>query len=76
VPVESHVCTALPEHCSVPGVHTPTQPVFTHAELVHSSGLLQLPLESQVCTPLPEHCVAPGTQVPTQLPETHAEATH
>lgn len=35
VPLALHVCTALPEHCVEPGVHTPVHAPETHADAVH-----------------------------------------
>jgi hypothetical protein len=71
-PLESQVCTPLPEHCFAPGVHTPVQAPLTQAEETHVDAVPQLPFASHVCTPLFEHCFVPGAQVPAQAPPTHA----
>jgi hypothetical protein len=54
-PLALHVSTALPEHCTAPGAHTPVQAPFTHAWFVHATALLHAPLALHVSTALPEH---------------------
>jgi hypothetical protein len=67
-PIELHVSTPLPEHCTAPGVHTPMQTPFTHAWFVQGTALPQAPLPLHVCTALPEHCPAFGVHTPVQAP--------
>jgi hypothetical protein len=64
VPVESHVCTPLPEHWVAPGVHDPEHAPATHAAPEQATVAPQWPVPSQVCTPPPEHCVEPGLHTP------------
>jgi hypothetical protein len=69
----------LPEHCFVPGTHTPVHTPFAHAN-GHADAVPHWPLELQVCTALPEHWVVVGTHTPTHDadddPVTQADATH
>jgi hypothetical protein len=71
-PLALQVWTALPEHCVVPGVHTPVHAPLTQAEEVHADAAPHWPLALQVCTPLPLHVVPPGVHTPVQAPFTHA----
>jgi hypothetical protein len=74
-PVLSQVCTALPEHCVLPGAHVPL-----HAFPVHTYGQLEAaphwPVLSQVSTPLPAQRVAPAAQEPVQAPEAQVWLVH
>jgi hypothetical protein len=38
-PLVPHVCTALPEHCEVPGVQLPVHTPALQAPVVHATGL-------------------------------------
>jgi hypothetical protein len=71
-PLELHVCTALPEHCTDPGLHDPEHAPATQAELAQLAAEPQLHVGSHVCTPFPEHCVSPGVHDPVHDPFTHA----
>jgi len=75
-PLPLHVCTPLPEHCVVPGVHTPVQAPETHAEETHAVPVPHWPAAVQVSRSLPEHLPAPGAQTPVQLPLTQACPLH
>jgi hypothetical protein len=72
VPVDEHVCTALPEHWVEPGTQTPVQAPFTQADDTHAVLLPQAPLDEHVSTLFPLQRVALGAQTPTQLPPTQA----
>jgi hypothetical protein len=80
-PVESHDCTALPEHRVWPGAHTPVHAPEMHVWLVQGCGVPHMP-PTQDCTPLPEHCIWPAEHAPVQaLPEHfsllgHCESVH
>jgi hypothetical protein len=63
LPVASHVCTPLPEHCVAPGAHTPWHVPLAHAWLAQGTPAPHVPLVRHVCTALPEHCVVPGLHV-------------
>jgi hypothetical protein len=63
-PVESHVCTPLPEHCVAPGEHAPAHAPLTHAWLAHGVGVPHVPVVPQTSRPSVEHCVAAGWQTP------------
>jgi hypothetical protein len=67
VALSSQVCTPLPEHWVVPGVHAPVQTPAAHAWL-HATTLPHAPIAPHVSTPLPEHWVAFGTHTPVQDP--------
>ena len=67
----SQVCTPLPEHCRLPGVHDPVHAPDTQLWL-HAAIVPQVPVAPQVCTPLPEHWVVPGTHTPVHVAIEHA----
>jgi hypothetical protein len=71
-PLEEQVCTAVPEHCFVPGTHTPVQAPETHADPTHGEGVPHSPLDEHVSIPLFEHCLAPGVHTPVHAPLTQA----
>ena len=74
-PLAAHVCTPLPEHCVMPGVHVPAQTPPEHVP-VHGVARPHCPVARQVRTPLDEHWVAPGEQTPVQAPLAHAWFVH
>jgi hypothetical protein len=74
-PFAWHVCTALPEHCVCPCVHTPVQAPETQ-EPAHAVGALQLPSDWHVSRLLPEQVVWVGAHTPWQAPETQVWLVH
>ena len=73
VPSDWHCCGCEPTHCKAPGLHTPVQPLFTHASLGHSCCAPHCPFVPHVSKSLSlTHMVAPGVHVPVQAPLTHA----
>lgn len=77
-PLESQVCSALPEHCVAPGVQAPAQTPPEQAPIAHCTPVPQVPLAVQVSTPSVPHCLVPGVHTPwhdaTPPVRTHAWA--
>lgn len=71
-PLAEHVWTPLPEHCFVPGTHTPVHAPVTHADETHGESDPQAPLAEHVSMALFEHCTALGAHTPAQAPLTQA----
>lgn len=77
VPVASHICALLPEHCVAPGeqvpVHSappPASGVVEHTP-VHGLGVPHAPPAVQVSTPLAWQCVWFGAHTPVQRAPEH-----
>jgi hypothetical protein len=60
MPLVSHVCALLPEHCFCPGVHDPLHIPPTQVPLPHATGLPYCPHAPHVSTPPDAHCACPG----------------
>ncbi len=68
----SHERTPPPEHCVVPGAHTPVHAPLAHAAFEHVCVVDHVPVGSHVCTESFEHRTAPGPHDPVHDPITHA----
>jgi hypothetical protein len=76
VPFDWQVCTPLPEHCVVPGTHTPVHAPATHALFTQAVVPPKVPFDWQVWTLLPEQVVWVGAHTPVQVPPTHVWLLH
>jgi hypothetical protein len=66
----------LPEHCVVPGTHTPVHAPATHALFTQAVVPPNVPFDWQVWTLLPEQVVCPGAHTPVHVPFTQVWLLH